>query len=1410
MGTLQAHASIVGIESEVYGTSEFGTTYRVYVTFDNVDDELVAIYGTVGAVEVAPLTIETTTSFFNSALGANFGENINPLFFPAFPEVEFDSWFTIGTENSNGSGGVSSVGMEPYLAEFNAGSGFTVDTFTGASWFVIPGASADAVSGDDMRVLVAQLTTDGVVTVVLNVQYDDVGGNTSNIIGLTSTFPSLVMGCTDVAACNYDATAEANDGSCVFSGDSCDDGDENTIDDAYSEACECSGTPAVTGCMDSTACNYDAGSNVDDGSCYFQGDSCDDGDGGTVNDQYNENCICAGTELILGCTDGTACNYDASAEASDGSCVYPGDSCDDGFGNTINDVYQADCSCSGELVPTGPAGLEAEVHATSEFGTTYRIYATFDSPTNELIAVYGTVGGEENAPLSILTTTSFFNSGLGSNFGEYINPAFFPVFPEVQYDSWFTIGTEDTNGSGGVNSVGLEPYLPGFNSGNGFTIDTFLGGSWFVIPGSSADAIAGDDNRVLVAQLTTDGVISLVMNFQYDDEQGNSYNTNGLTLTFPEVQTGCTDQEACNYDPGAEANDGSCSFPGDACDDSNSGTMNDAYDAECNCEGEEIIGGCTEQAACNYNPLANVDDGTCADLDECGICGGTGIIEGACDCEGTFPETYYNCDGDCINDTDGDGVCDELEIAGCSDEAACNYNPNSTDDNDSCTYPETNLDCDGNCLNDLNGNGLCDELETFGCTSETADNYDPDALTDNGTCEWLGGLVESLSYEVYAEDGVEGTTTYRVYANFASDNVEVTAVYGTSAAPWQILPSTSFYQDAVGAPMAIGVNPAFFAVFPSLEFDSWVALGAAPGEDDSSNSIGLEAFFSNFEAGGALDVNTFLGGSIFLIPGQSDQAVPVDGKVLIAQITTDGVTDMLVNLQIRDEQNESVEIEGLELSFPQVEATGVGCTDPEANNYNPAALLDDGTCTYPEPSYSGLSFEMIAENQPSVGMRTFRVYANFTNPNDQLTAVYAQEGNPMSITSTAAFYQNALGGAFANQINPSAELVDPDVAYDSWFTIGGENSDLNLSTVGVDAAAANFENGGGFEIDNALGGSWFVLPDMEPLAFPDENGQVLIAQLTTMGQVELTINLQYRAQDGSNPQAIGESLVFPDLNFGCTDDEACNYDPTAEVDDGNCEFAEQYYDCDGECLTDSDGDGICDQLEVPGCTDPNADNYDPSATDDDGGCEFYGCTSADACNYDPTANVNDGSCEFPETYYDCNGECLNDSDGDGVCDELEILGCTDLDAQNYNDEATEEDGSCEYPGCTNPDAENYDPEANVDDGSCIAGGCIYPNAANYNPLASFDDGSCSFEGCMDESASNYCPLALVEDDSCEYEVYGCTYSEAPNFNPAATADDGSCEMPTGESECPFDVDGNGFVGSADLLEFLAAYSYPCP
>jgi hypothetical protein len=49
-----------------------------------------------------------------------------------------------------------------------------------------------------------------------------------------------------------------------------------------------------------------------------------------------------------------------------------------------------------------------------------------------------------------------------------------------------------------------------------------------------------------------------------------------------------------------------------------------------------------------------------------------------------------------------------------------------------------------------------------------------------------------------------------------------------------------------------------------------------------------------------------------------------------------------------------------------------------------------------------------------------------------------------------------------------------------------------------------------------------------------------------------------------------------------------------------------------------------------------------------------GCTDALACNYNPLAIQDNGSCAYPSIpYTDCDGECINDVDADGICDETD-------------------------------------------------------------------------------------------------------------------------------------------------------------
>ena len=95
--------------------------------------------------------------------------------------------------------------------------------------------------------------------------------------------------------------------------------------------------------------------------------------------------------------------------------------------------------------------------------------------------------------------------------------------------------------------------------------------------------------------------------------------------------------------------------------------------------------------------------------------------------------------------------------------------------------------------------------------------------------------------------------------------------------------------------------------------------------------------------------------------------------------------------------------------------------------------------------------------------------------------------------------------------------------------------------------------------------------------------------------------------DGFSVRCLKEPIL------GCTESEACNFDPTAASDDGSCEYAENGYDCDGVCLNDADGDGVCDEFEIVGCQDPLACDYIADATDE-GDCDYTCCPGPGCCD----------------------------------------------------------------------------------------------------------------------------------------------------------------------------------------------------
>ncbi len=298
-------------------------------------------------------------------------------------------------------------------------------------------------------------------------------------------------------------------------------------------------------------------------------------------------------------------------------------------------------------------------------------------------------------------------------------------------------------GSGSVSSIADvgAPWAPTFIGGGDIVINSFVGAAWFSTNGGFDMAAnpngygVGANNSVCIGQFTTDGELSFNINvdvLQNLPDGSNvpfSYNWNddsgvGLGLTYPagvDVD-GCTDDTACNYDPTATIDDGSCAELDCNGDCGGAAVADDC--GVCNGDGSSCRG-CTDDTACNYNDTATIDDGSCLELDCNGDCGGTSVAD------------------DC-------GVCngDGSSCRGCTDDTACNYDPASTIDDASCEFDSC-----------------------AGCTDDTACNYDDTATIDDNSCvlatgcdecDGAGGVTDNPEIGDVCDDG-DATTTGDVY-----------------------------------------------------------------------------------------------------------------------------------------------------------------------------------------------------------------------------------------------------------------------------------------------------------------------------------------------------------------------------------------------------------------------------------------------------------------------------------------------------------------------------------------------------------------------------------------------------------------------------------------------------------------------
>ena len=263
-------------------------------------------------------------------------------------------------------------------------------------------------------------------------------------------------------------------------------------------------------------------------------------------------------------------------------------------------------------LPEIPEGywLQAEVYAEHTSGalegmTTYRVYMNCMGPLDYV----SSCSGDDANPLRLLTgDAGWYNSPFNASpFAVGLNPMLYDFIPEIQYDSFLTIGAEDATTPASMHpgsvwgEIDATEEFDGDGDGADLLVDDTQGGAWYLpFPGlEMADehpAFAGDDLRVLIAQITTAGTIEGQIQIQIfqDGLQANEFRSL-MPIAF-EAVAGCLDPDAMNYNENANLDDGSCNY---FC---GIGTRLDPVTGKCELEAwEGEVGDMTQFAACHYD-----------------------------------------------------------------------------------------------------------------------------------------------------------------------------------------------------------------------------------------------------------------------------------------------------------------------------------------------------------------------------------------------------------------------------------------------------------------------------------------------------------------------------------------------------------------------------------------------------------------------------------------------------------------------------------------------------------------------------------------------------------------------------------------------------------------------------------------
>jgi hypothetical protein len=469
-----------------------------------------------------------------------------------------------------------------------------------------------------------------------------------------------------------------------------------------------------------------------------------------------------------------------------------------------------------------------------------------------------------------------------------------------------------------------------------------------------------------------------------------------------------------------------------------------------------------------------------------------------------------------------------------------------------------------------------------------------------------------------------------------------------------------------------------------------------------------------------------------------------------------------------------------------------GCMDPNAANYNVAAIASDGSCLY-----AGCTDPSAINFNPNAGvLDSSCVYCN-NGTNAHLYLCTFSNGSEVSLnivdSNNVVVFTSPLMNNVA--IYNTDICLDPEMCYTAIMTNNAGNQSWYNGYFWI--------NVGGVQIIHESLDPTLTI-EMEDFSVNGSCGNVITYGCTDASASNFDSNADIN--DGS--------CVYP--VYGCTQMNALNYNPDAMNDDGSCIMPDVcgsmnllFFDWTGDVFANESSIALYD----------NNGNY---AAYSFGSSDSYACLN-DGCYYTDLADffgdgwggttlniyLNGNPTAFATPY-------LNFGSSDSMmlsintldC-QMTILGCTDVSAMNYNAIANIDDGSCVFSeNCqygwsyiqtmtgfwademsysilaSNGDVV-FEFEGELNNTNSVDFACLAPDCYTIQMEDSWGDGwnggyvfisnslgYGDFYGSLNwgsEQAGMYSILS-----NCGTAIMGCMDSTALNYNASATEDDGTC------------------------------------